>query len=244
MKPKKSKSAPNPRLRNWRCGEVYHIYQRGNYKQEVFYTEVQLITYLQRLNLLAERYLVRVHAFCLMSNHIHFLVEARRKDGISRFMQHLQAYHARWIHGTQGRDGHLWKNRFGAKQIRSARHYREALVYVERNPLAAGLVRHAEDYPYSSAAAHVAQSNQATVGFGNQQAVIELYLDRWKAECDPSTWKHWLCNPKSAALNEDLAEVRKVLGKDRGSPLNPRPLPFPGDATGMALAAAANPPPE
>ena len=58
---KKTKTAPNPRLRNWQCGEVYHVYQRGNYKQDVFHTDVQLITYLQRLNLLAERYFVRIH---------------------------------------------------------------------------------------------------------------------------------------------------------------------------------------
>lgn len=235
---KKTKAAPNPRLRNWQCGEVYHVYQRGNYKQDVFHTDVQLITYLQRLNLLAERYFVRIHAFCLMSNHVHVLVETSRKDGISRFMQHLQAYHSRWIHGTKGLDGHLWKNRFGAKRIKSPRHYRDALLYIERNLLAAGLVRYAQDYPYSSAAARVANRSTAVIGYGMNQAIVQLYVDRWQRECDPSAWKHWLCNPKSAALDEDLAEVRKVLGKDRKSPLNPGPLPFPGPPQAAQAATA------
>lgn len=223
----KKKREPTSRRRNWQCGEVYHIYQRGNYRQQVFFTEVQLITYLQRFSLLAKRYSIRVHALCLMSNHVHFLLETTRTDGISRFMQQLQAYHSRWIHGTQQRDGHLWKNRFGVKRIKSPRHYRTAMLYVERNPLAAGFVRQPHEYAYSTAAAHVANSPTATIGYGDLQATIDLYLPRWQLECDPLTWKHWLQNPKSAALNEDFALVHKVLGKDQRYPLNPVALPLP-----------------
>ena len=226
MKRKNKKLEPTSRLRNWQCGEVYHIYQRGNYKQPVFYTEIQLLVYLQRFDMLARRYSIRVHAFCLMSNHVHFVLETTRRDGISRFMQQLQAYHSRWIHGTQERDGHLWKNRFGVNRIKSPRHYRHALVYTERNPLAAGFVRTATQYAYSSAAAHAANSPTVTIGHGPNQATVHLYLDRWRLQCDPDHWAHWLQNPKSAALNEDLAEIQKVLGKDRHRPLNPTPLPM------------------
>ena len=198
---KKKQLEPTSRRRNWRCGEVYHVYQRGNYRQDVFTSDVQRLIYLQRLDRLAQRYFVRVHAFALMSNHVHFLVEASRNDGISRFMQQLQAFHARWLHSLQERDGHLWKNRFRVKRIKSPRHYRDALLYIERNPLAAVMVRRAEQYTYSSAAAHAANSPTAIIGEGVNQAIVHLHLDRWHRECDPSRWAHWLNNPKSAALN-------------------------------------------
>ena len=223
----KKKHIPIPRLRNWRCFEVYHVYQRGNYKQPVFFTSTDLLSYLKRIDLLATRYSIRLHAFCLMSNHVHFLLETTRKDGISRFMQQLQSYHSRWIHSNQQRDGHLWKNRFGAKQITSSRHYHKALLYVERNPLTAGLVKRPEDYLYSSAAAHVAQLDVAVIGCGDEQVNVHLYVDRWRAECDPATWSVALEDPARAAMDQDLAEVRKVLGKDRQMPLNATSLPPP-----------------
>jgi hypothetical protein len=165
-----------------------------------------------------------------MSNHVHFLVETTRKDGISRFMQQLQAYHSRWIHGTQNRDGHLWKNRFGAKEIVSAIHYRKTLLYIERNPLEARIVTRAEDYPYSSAAAHVADTPTATFG---HQITVNLFLDRWRAECDPAAWRQALEDPKQAAIDSD---VREILGKDRLSPLLPVALPPPKPPT-SALSA-------
>ena len=221
----KKRQNPNPRLRNWQCGEVYHVYQRGNYKQDVFHTHDQLITYLNRVDILARRYHVRLHAFCLMSNHVHFLVETTRKDGISRFMQQLQSYHARWIHSTQGRDGHLWKNRFGAKQIRSSRHYHKAMIYIERNPVEAHLAKTAAEYPYSSAAAHVANSPVATFGQGPHQATVHLYLDRWRAECDPATWAEALADPSQTASYPDQAHILRVLGPDRHRPLLPNPIP-------------------
>jgi hypothetical protein len=145
-------------------------------------------------------------------------------------MQALQAYHSRWIHGTQQRDGHLWKNRFGAKPIKSASHYRQALLYIERNPVMAVLVERAEDYTYSSAAAHASNSPVAIIG----QAKVRLYLDRWRRECQSENWSDWLRDPQHAAFQQDLAEVRQVLGNDRQSSLNPIALPMP-----MASARAA-----
>jgi len=221
VRPKKF--TPTPRLRNWKCLETYHVYQRGNYRQQIFFTEAQILTYLQRIDLLAKRYSVRIHGFCLMSNHVHFLLETTRKDGISRFMQQLQAYHARWIHGTQLRDGHLWKNRFGAKLITSPHQFRETLLYIERNPLAARLSGRAEDYPYSSAAAHVANSPSATIGEGKLQATIHLFLDRWHRECDYQNWRH-LLQPRGTAPNGDIDETLKILGKQREAPLDPIPI--------------------
>ena len=220
MKTKK----PRSRRRNFHCGDVYHIYQRGNYRQDVFFTATHLLIYLRRIALLADRYHIRLHAFCLMSNHIHFLVETSRKDGISRFMQQLQAYHARLIHSDQNQDGHLWKNRFGHTRITSPAHYRHTMLYIERNPLQAKMVTRAEYYPYSSAAAHVANSPLAVIGHGQSQVQIPLFLDRWQLECEPATWRQALMDHQ---LPDILQAIQLILRRDRLTPLLPNSLPPP-----------------
>ncbi len=243
MKRKKTRPEATSRLRNWQCQEIYHVYQRGNYKQQIFYTPEQLVIYLHRLDLLARRYDVRIHSYCLMSNHIHFLLEPARIGGISRLMQSLQSYHSRWIHRTQNRDGHLWKNRFKAVRITSPAHYRKALLFIERSPTVAALVRHAERYPYSSAAAHVANSASQVFRHGNREATVNLHLARWQLEFGLDyRWQDWLRDPPAATMDADLlAVVQRILGKDCRSPLNPVDLPPPlpsGRASPSAMTVA------
>ncbi len=221
---------PPPRVRDWKCGYVYHVYQRGNYKQSVFHDQTQIVHYLQRFDLLARRYDVRIHAFCIMSNHIHFVLEpTRRGGGISSLMQHLQSYHARWIHRALDRDGHLWKNRFRAKRVTSPAHYRALLLYVERNPVEAGLVRRAERYAYSSAAAHSAGRTAHRLQHGSQIALIHLHLDRWRLDCDDvPPWRRLLrLAPPTLTASDMNDAIARLLGRDWQRPLNPHHLPPP-----------------
>ena len=197
-----------PRLRRFKCRHCYHVYQRGSQRQNVFLQPAHLLLYLLRLDLLARRYKVRIHAFCLMSNHVHFLFEPQRKGGISKLMQHLQSHHARYMNGLKHTQGHLWRNHFHAKPIADSAQYCATLLYIEQNPTAASMTQQAHLYPYSSAAAHLANNPVLTVQHKHLKAEVTLYLDRWRKEfkITPETnWATWLYSPRQATFLQDLA---------------------------------------
>ena len=213
-----------PRLRKWKCRHVYHVYQRGSQRQNTFHSPTHLLLYLNRLDLLARRYKVRIHAFCLMSNHVHFMLEPLRRGAISRLMQHLQSFHARYMNGLSGTEGHLWRNHFHAIHIEGKAQYCNTLLYIEQNPTQANLTQQPHLYPYSSAAAHVANEPIYNLTHKKQKAQVKLYLDRWRQEFEitPTTdWAAWLRSPRQATY---LADLAKFIG---APPQKATPLPAP-----------------
>ncbi len=199
-----------------------------------FLRPVDSVLYLDRLDVLARRYKVRIHALCLMSNHIHFMLEPLRKGAISRLMQHLQSQHARYMNGLAHTAGHMWHHHFHAKHIKSSAQYRETLLYIERNPVAANLHKQAHLYPFSSAAAHQTNQPVLTVQHKRHRAQVKLYLDRWRKEFeipDPgaTNWAAWLSNGR---LPTKAADMAPFLGR-----VVHRPVAMaPASASGAALA--------
>ena len=226
MKPIAKLLPASPQKRNWIIRQVYHVYQRGSRRQKVFQTRAQLITYLDRFDRLARRYRVRVHAFSLMSNHVHFVLEPLRKWGISQLMQHLQSHYARGVHQTMGVTGHLWRNHFRCKHIKTARQYRATLLYVEQAPTVAGVAKKAHLYEYSSAPAHCANQPIYTLQHRHRQANIKLYLTRWRKEFqNPQDWPAQLRTPRDPAYLAEIAEIERILGTDRLQPQKQIELP-------------------
>ena len=236
---KKAKlAAAPPRKRDWQVRHVYHVYQRGSRQQRVFHNRAQLVSYLDHFDRLARRYRVRVHAFCLMSNHVHFLLEPLTKWGISHVMQHLQSRYARKVHQAKGLTGHLWRNHFHAKLIQSASQYRATLLYIEQNPTAAGVARRAHLYDYSSAPAHAANQTHHKLHHQHHKCEVRLYLTRWHKEFpDYGNWANWLRSPRDAAHQAELKEIECVLGSDRLHPPQTFPLPQPLPDESAAHAA-------
>ncbi len=242
MAPKRRPQLP-PRIRNFKCRQVYHVYQRGSQRQRVFSTKAHLILYLDRLDTLARRYKVRIHSFCLMDTHVHFMFEPQRKGAISRLMQHLQSYHARFINGLRHTDGHLWRNHFHAKLIASSAQYQATLLYIENNPVEARICKKAHLYAFSSAIAHTANQPIYTLARHEHQAQVKLYLPRWHQEFSlpqegPTDWPTWLRSPRDATHNQDLADftgqpIQDIEGKPLHPPFKPRPLP-PAEARALS----------
>ena len=232
-----------PRLRSFKCRQVYHVYQRGSQRQKVFDSRAQIVLYLDRLDTLARRYKVRIHAFCIMSNHVHFMFEPLRRGGISRLMQHLQSQHARHMNALRRTDGHLWRHHFHAKHVENSAQYTATLLYIEQNPVAAGMCERAHLYPFSSAVAHTLNLPIYTIERHERQAQVKLYLDRWRKEFDipaagpatgPTDWPTWLRSPRQAAYNQDLIkEVKSIEGIPLHPPYRPTPLP---PATALAVS--------
>jgi putative transposase len=132
----------------------HHVTQRGNRSQKVFFNDHDKRLYLNLLKEQSDKGLIDVWAYCLMDNHIHAILVPHDKDLFSPAIKEIHRRYTFMINKRQGWSGYLWQGRFGSFPMDEIHTYK-ALRYVERNPIRAGLVSKAEDYPWSSARAHV-----------------------------------------------------------------------------------------
>jgi len=132
----------------------HHITQRGNRRQETFFCDND---YRQYIDLMAEwcsRCDVAVWAYCLMPNHIHLVAVPQTEDGLRKAIGEAHRRYARMINLRQGWLEYLWQGRFSSF-VMDERYLLAAVRYIELNPVRAGLVNDPDDYPWSSARAHV-----------------------------------------------------------------------------------------
>ena len=134
-------------------GVAHHVTQRGNDKQQIFFTDGDRRQYLAYLRESAARAGVALSAFCLMSNHVHLVVTPEREDSLARALGRTHLLYAQYVFKAQGRSGHLWQSRFYSCPLDEA-HAHNASAYVELNPVRAAMVNEPWDYAWSSAAAH------------------------------------------------------------------------------------------
>jgi putative transposase len=134
-------------------GLPHHVTHRGNRRGETFLSDGDRETYLRRLLRAGEHLGLELWAYCLMTNHVHLVVRPVRPDSLARTIRDVHGQHARALNRTQGWVGHLWANRYYSTPL-GPEHLWAAVRYVECNPVRAGLVGVAEDYPWSSARAH------------------------------------------------------------------------------------------
>ena len=144
--------ARNPRITL--PGYAYHVTQRGSNKQPVFRTTADRHVYLNLMEELIPEAGIRLLSYCLMTNHVHFVVVPDRGDSLSVWMRRVNGRYAQYFNAKLNRTGHLWQARFYSC-ILSPRHLSVALRYVEQNPVRAYLVQNPQDYRWSSAKAHL-----------------------------------------------------------------------------------------
>ena len=136
----------------------HHIMQRGNRRERVFFDDSDYLLYLDILRKQCARYGLSVQGFCLMPNHIHIIATPERVDSLARMMGQCQHLYAIRVNKRLNRVGHLWHSRFHSCPLDGA-HLLNALIYVDRNPVRAGLVRNAWEWEWSSARDHLEGKN-------------------------------------------------------------------------------------
>lgn len=140
-----------PRLpRNLVAGLAQHVIVRGNNRQAVFFADSDYRLYLESLKLAADRYTCAIHAYVLMTNHVHLLVTPSTDDGLSRMIQSVGRRYVRYINAIYQRTGTLWEGRFKAALIDSERYLLTCMRYIELNPVRAGMIKEPGAYPWSS----------------------------------------------------------------------------------------------
>ena len=134
-------------------GAPHHVTQRGNNRQQVFYSDSRRRSYLALLAEQAARHELRVLGYRLMPNHVHVVVVPERVDSMAKGFGRTHNICSRCLNSVRRRSGHLWRNRFFSAPL-GREHLVRALCYVDMNPVRAQLVESASDYPWSSARAH------------------------------------------------------------------------------------------
>jgi len=129
----------------------HHIVQRGHNRKAIFFGNSDYEYYLDNLWQWKINLEIEVYAWCLMTNHVHLVVNPGPDEAsISRLMKRLAGKQTRHVNKIQSRTGSLWEGRFKASPIQADAYLLQCSRYVELNPVQAGMVRRAEDYPWSS----------------------------------------------------------------------------------------------
>ncbi|ROR03171.1 REP-associated tyrosine transposase [Desulfosoma caldarium] len=130
-------------------GAVYHVTSRGNAQQDIFLGKEDRSRFLEILADSVARYTWICHAYCLMTNHYHLIIETPQAN-LSRGMQRLNGVYTQWFNRRHRRVGHLFQGRFKAILVEKESHLLEVTRYVVLNPVRAGLVRTVQSWPWSS----------------------------------------------------------------------------------------------
>lgn len=146
-------------------GYPHHITQRGNYRQAVFEINEDYLQYLDWLKLYSEKYSLRIWAYCLMKNHVHFIAVPMEADSLAKTFNTLHMRYSQYFNMRNKITGHLWQGRFFSCVL-DERHLYAGIRYVETNPVRARIVKRAEDYKWSSAQGHVKRKTDSVLSEG------------------------------------------------------------------------------
>lgn len=131
-------------------GYPHHVIQRGNNRQAIFADQADYEFLLALLEEQASKCGVAIHAYVLMSNHFHLLATPETEQGLPQLMQAIGRRYVRYFNRRQGRSGTLWEGRYRSTLIQAERYLLACMVYIDLNPVRAGLVLDPGQYRWSS----------------------------------------------------------------------------------------------
>jgi putative transposase len=184
-----------------------HVIQRGNNRMPCFQVQNDYPIYLDMLRECAFDAGCAVHAYVLMSNHVHLLLSPDTSDSASTLMQRLGQRYVQYFNRRHGRTGTLWEGRFRSSPVEDECYFLVCQRYIELNPVRAHMVQAPADYPWSSHRANA---------FGHESALITphpVYASLGKSPAlRHAAYRHLF----SEALPEELVdEVRKAGNSNR-----------------------------
>ena len=196
-------------------GIPHHVTQRGSRRQKTFFDNDDYRTYISLAKKSFGESQTEVWAYCLMPNHVHFVLVPANEDGLRKPLAILHQTYARLVNSRKEWRGHLWQERFYSTPM-DERHLVAAVRYIERNPVESGLCRHPVEWSWSSAAAHLAGRNDTLV---HVDAMLDMVSD-WQSylaqETPPEmldTLERNLRTGRPLGSPEFIDRVEKILGR-------------------------------
>lgn len=178
---------------------AHHVVARGVGQMRIFRNGFDKRKYLTRFALIAEEEKVLVHAYCLMDNHVHFIVTPSDPNGLARLFRRLHTWWAMKLNRWLERCGHVFQNRFHSSPL-DENHYWTAMRYVEVNPRRAGLPEQLENWELSSAKAHLT---------GTPDPLIPLAEEIGRIRFTAAQWREFLNSGADAKREDQLRSALK-----------------------------------
>jgi len=216
------------------AGAPLHIIQRGNNRSCCFFADHDYGCYLHHLEELAARYVCSIHAYVLMTNHVHLLLTPDRLDGASLLMKHLGQRYVQYFNRVHDRSGTLWEGRFRSSIVQAETYLLRCQRYIELNPVRAGMVDAPGGYRWSSFAANALGCRNALVTPHSRFLALgtrgsnrrAAYLELFRSELEPTELEEirTSANVGYALGNERFRkEIAVALGHRAGPGKSGRP---------------------
>ena len=215
-------------------GQPQHVIQRGNNRGVIFVADEDYIFFKECLADAANRHGCDIHAYVLMTNHVHFLMTPHEEDGISKVLQSVGRRYVQYFNHIYQRTGTLWEGRYRATLIESEQYLLTCYRYIELNPVRAAMVSDPGDYPWSSYRHHVLGEPDSLVKdhslyLALGQSVEErrlAYAELFKSELEPealaairdATNKAWVLGSERFKAEIGILSKRRIQPLPKGRP--------------------------
>jgi putative transposase len=195
----------------------HHVTQRGVRSMDIFRDDEDRRQYLQFIKEEAKRSEMDILAWCLMTNHVHFIAVPHAENALARGFGEAHKRYTRMKNFRENARGYLFQGRFGSCVLDEL-HLLAAVRYVENNPVAAGLARHAWDYKWSSAAYHVGDVRKDTLLksrdlYGLVKDWRKYLLETTESEKDIFVMKRATHTGRPAGSRDFVKKIEKITGR-------------------------------
>ena len=221
------------------AGYPHHIIQRGTNRQRIVVDDIDRQRLLDLWQQHALEFGVDIHAYVIMDNHFHLLVTPQHSDSLPRMMQAVGRSYVRHFNLRHGRTGALWEGRYRSNLIESEHYLLNCMIYIELNPVRAGMVVQARDFRWSSHRHHIGLASDKLVKqhalywelgdtpFGREAAYaarVEAGLDpKAREDLTQSAIKGWALGSQTFIQKVQKNTPRRVFKEQAGRPIsNPR----------------------
>lgn len=197
-------------------GYPHHIVQRGNRRQDVFFSDKDKIAYIDYLHTYAKEAGISFWGYCLMDNHVHLIAVPEKEESLALGIGEAHKRYTCMINSREKWQGHLWQGRF-MSYVLDEKHLYAALRYVERNPVRAKIVNRAENYRWSSARTHVQKGKDKLLSDHFLISEIKdwsVYLSQEDKQKDVDILQKHSNTGRPLGGIEFIEKIEKLLGRD------------------------------
>ncbi|MCP5277430.1 MAG: transposase [Thiobacillus sp.] len=211
-----------------------HIIQRGNNRQACFYADEDYRNYLDTLGECAKRTRCQIHAYVLMTNHVHLLLTSEEGHGAGALMKALGQRYVQYVNRTYRRSGTLWEGRFRSCLTQQDSYLLTCMRYIELNPVRAGMVAHPGEYRWSSYRANAQGEPDPLVTphalyqslSGDEAGWASIYRELFRHELEPGmvdSIRQATNGNYALGDNRFAAEIETALGRRAAPGVSGRP---------------------
>ncbi len=187
-------------------GQPQHVIVRGNNREPIFYRDEDYQFYLEKLEQAFDKHECELHAYVLMTNHVHLLITPQKENSVSKALQMIGRYYVQYFNYTYERTGTLWEGRYKATLVDTEHYLLTCYRYIELNPVRANMVSHPSEYPWSSYRVNAIDIEGNTLVTPHDE-----YFKLGKT--NESRLKAYLALFKSKIPDKTLGEIRSCTNK-------------------------------